>query len=106
MGAVLDQLPDRERRRLAIYLLEAPQIRFTMERIPDVLDGEDVPLTGGLRSDGVWFWRSDLAHYVLKYGVAVPEEFLAHAAENRWTPPSFTEDELSEIAAKVRELGA
>lgn len=98
-------LNERQRGLIGTYLLEGGQVRFTMERMPDVLDGDEVFLTAGLRTDGVWFWRSDLAHYVLKYGPALPDDFLDHAAANGWTPPALAEEELARIARQLREEG-
>ena len=31
-----------------------------------------------IRTDGVWVWPADLAYYVEKYSVLVPEDFLLH----------------------------
>jgi hypothetical protein len=73
-------------RRTAAYLLTATHVAATMERRPDVLDGEDVYLGAGLQSDGDWYWRSDLAHYVMKYNVELEPEFYAHAASFLWSP--------------------
>lgn len=105
MAAVAGALTEQQRRLTGIYLLQGGQVRFTMERIPDVLDGEEVFLTAGLRTDGLWFWRSDLAHYVLKYGPALPGEFLDHLVANGWTPPAIAEEDLATIARQLREEG-
>ncbi|MDX8148280.1 hypothetical protein SK854_39630 [Lentzea sp. BCCO 10_0061] len=52
-------------------------------------------------TDGVWFWSGALVHYLRKYHVALPEEFLAHMAANRWEVPRMT-DEESLAAACLR----
>lgn len=35
-------------------------------------------------TDGVWFWYAGLIHFIEKYNVRVPEEFIQHAARNGW----------------------
>jgi hypothetical protein len=40
-----------------------------------------------LRTDGEFLWPSDLAHYVGKYRVGLPGEFLKHMEMNDWQVP-------------------
>lgn len=96
-------LNEVERRRVAFYLVRATSIRYTIGFQSDVIDGEEVFLTSGLRSDGSWYWRTDLAHYVLKYGVRLPIEFLDEARSNLWGPPSFTEQEAATLASQIED---
>lgn len=106
LRSVLDtQMPDRLRRLVAFYLLQAGVLRYTMERLPDVLDGEEVFLSGGLKTDGSWYWRADLSHYVMKYGIPLPEEFLQNAERNHWSPPVLTEEERGRLARQLRRDG-
>jgi hypothetical protein len=42
-------------------------------------EGGATPMT-----DGVWLWPAGLIHFVEKYNVRVPNEFVEHAAKNRW----------------------
>jgi hypothetical protein len=53
------------------------------ERANVLIDGERV---GGVTpyTDGVWFWHAGLIHFIDKYHVRVPDEFLAHAAARGW----------------------
>lgn len=70
---------DATRRRLAFYLLLAmPTGEAVMGTDADVVDGEPIALTSSARTDGDWYWRGDLAHYVLKHGLALPPEFEEH----------------------------
>lgn len=41
-----------------------------------------------LQTDGVFSWPSDLAYYVEKYSVSLPQEFLQHMAHNAWVIPA------------------
>jgi len=53
-------------------------------RANPVLDGGVV---GGVTplTDGVWFWPAGLIHFVERYNVRLPEEFVEHAARAGWT---------------------
>ncbi|AUW46865.1 hypothetical protein [Rhizobium leguminosarum] len=37
-----------------------------------------------LLTDGVFLWPSDLAYYIEKYSVGIPQEFLEHMEQNAW----------------------
>jgi hypothetical protein len=37
-------------------------------------------------SDGVWSWTSDVIHYVKRYHVRVPAEFVEHMRNSDWLP--------------------
>jgi hypothetical protein len=102
--AIDPEMPPAERRRLAFYLaLGTPAIRVMGMR-RDVIDGEDIFLGESLLTDGEWFWRQDLAHYVVKYGLALPVKLIEHAASNLWRPPVLSDSELVEAAARIRQI--
>ena len=42
-------------------------------------EGGVTPLT-----DGVWFWPAGLIHFIEKYNVRVPHEFVERAAQHGW----------------------
>jgi hypothetical protein len=42
-------------------------------------EGGVTPLT-----DGVWFWPAGLIHFIEKYHLPLPQEFLEHAAQRNW----------------------
>jgi hypothetical protein len=46
-------------------------------------------------TDGVWAWPKDLAYYVQKYHVKLPDEFIQHMKNNRWNPPAEMEIDMS-----------
>jgi hypothetical protein len=54
----------------------------------DVIDAADQNLLyQSDRTDGTWVWREDLAHYVEKYHLRLPDEFLANMRANQWVVP-------------------
>jgi hypothetical protein len=42
-------------------------------------EGGVTPMT-----DGVWFWPAGLIHFIEKYNVMVPREFIEYASGNNW----------------------
>lgn len=46
-------------------------------------------------TDGVWAWPMDLAYYVKKYHVKLPEDLIQHMKNNGWNPPAETEINLA-----------
>jgi hypothetical protein len=48
-----------------------------------VIDGRAVGGTTEM-TDGEWFWFAGLIHFVEKYNVRLPEEFLRHAGAHGW----------------------
>jgi hypothetical protein len=84
--------PDQE--RVLEYLRSGRVLALTMgadltdwfdrpARANPVIDGQ---VEGGTTpmSDGVWFWYAGLIHFVEKYNVRLPEEFVRHAAGQGW----------------------
>jgi hypothetical protein len=53
------------------------------ERANPMIDGRR---EGGVTpmTDGVWFWPAGLIHFIEKYNVCVPQEFIDHAASQGW----------------------
>lgn len=45
----------------------------------DVFTGEDTGIMSSVRNDGVYSWSPDLAWYVEKYGLSLPDDFVEHA---------------------------
>jgi len=57
--------------------------------VRDVLDADRAIVASlSILTDGTYAWPSDLAHYVERYHVRLPQAFLAHAAETGWQVPS------------------
>ena len=85
------------KQQLLVYLRSAPVLVTYFMQVDDVLDEMHAGLGPlALHTDGTWVWRSDLAHYVDTYDVALPDAFIAHASSRSWTPP--TDDEIDASA--------
>ena len=82
---------------LVRYLRSGYVVVDVMEIRPDVLDGTPLVETGSLMTDGSWYWREDLAHYVEKYHLGLPRAFEEHVAFNEFLVPAS--DEAALVAA-------
>ena len=77
-------LTDEDARAAAVYLKSGVPVLDIMEMTRDPLH-PDTKIPGGssLMSDGHWVWRQDLAYFVERYRVQLPEEFLRHVRSAR-----------------------
>lgn len=88
--------------QLVSYLRSGPTLATTGQMASDVLAGDDVPVAPlAVLTDGAWIWPADLAYYVERYHVRLPEEFVQHAAARGWTPPALTHEELVAVELQV-----
>ncbi len=80
------------------YLQCASVIAVSGEMAYDLLDDDPTPIGGlSVHSDGEWVWPSDLAFYVAKYGVELPDELVIRIRENSGVPPHLSERRVSEV---------
>ena len=69
-----------EASQVAAFLRKGIPVFDVMEATPDPFDAKTFVKGGpSLLSDGNWVWREDLAHYVERYQIGLPSEFLQHA---------------------------
>jgi hypothetical protein len=55
-------------------------------------------------TDGEWLWRDDLAHYVERHHVRLPEDFLESVRANGYQIPEITETTLRERSEEADRL--
>jgi hypothetical protein len=69
-----------------------------MEYTEDVLEHRFTVAGGsGVRSDGHYYWRSDAADYVEKYGIEVPPDAISWMRSNNWVAPVLSVGEILEV---------
>jgi hypothetical protein len=84
--------------RIAAYLRAAPILLHALGPVTDVLEPKgDYLCAPNIHTDGVYAWPEDLAHYVERYHVALPAEFLAHLAAAKWTAPTEVDTSTIEL---------
>lgn len=96
-------LPDLD--SVVTYLRSGHLLIDMMDVADDVFDHSRQILNGSsIRTDGVWLWRDDLAHYARQHRVAVPDDLLALIRERRYVVPPLDIDVLRECATVAEEL--
>lgn len=80
----IDRVPSDIRHLLADYLDSGTMLATSGRLSADVVDGTPAVAPQDVRSDGSYIWPGELGYYVRKYGVALPEEFVAHARARAW----------------------
>jgi hypothetical protein len=82
---------------LVAYLKNAPILFATPGVVEDILAPGTEIGPPHIRTDGVWCWPSDLAHYVEHYACRLPDEFAAHIKARNYRPPLDEEVDFEEI---------
>ncbi|WP_330342213.1 hypothetical protein [Streptomyces sp. NBC_00557] len=95
--------PDEE--KLARYLRSGSVLAVSGSAVHDALSGEFIAGLE-LRTDGEWFWYSDLAHYLERYHVPLEKAFIDHARAHRWTPAPLSDEDLIRIGDTLDALEA
>ena len=72
-----DKVPGEQ--RLVSYLIHAGRVDLaTTARSTDIFTGEPTGFLNDTRTDGVYSWPTDLAYYVERYHLRLPDDFVAH----------------------------
>ncbi|MFI0990495.1 hypothetical protein [Streptomyces exfoliatus] len=83
---------------IVAYLRGGATLAATGQLTVDALDPQGGSIGElSLRTDGEWFWYSDLAFYVEKYNVTIESEFVENARARDWVCPEVREDELEAL---------
>lgn len=78
------------------YLRQNPILVASMGRVTDVLHPPNGRAgTGSVRTDGVWAWPDDFAHYVERHHAELPAAFVAHASARGWAPAQLSDADLA-----------
>jgi hypothetical protein len=98
-------LPDVD--RVVGYLRAGHVLIDFMDSRDDLFDASRQIIGGPTTlTDGEWFWRDDLAHYVSRHNVRIPDEFLQAIRERQYVVPELDEATLDRCADEaVRLMG-
>lgn len=78
-----------DRERVLGYMRAAPGVFDVLDVLKDLInDTDQIMSASSLISDGVWIWRVDSMHYLSRYDLDIPEEFLRHVRERNYEPPA------------------
>lgn len=72
--------PIENKTQIIEFILNGGELDITSGAITkDVFTGEPTGILSGIRTDGRYSWGMDLAYYVDRYNLQLPEEFTKHA---------------------------
>ncbi|WP_280234965.1 hypothetical protein [Nocardia cyriacigeorgica] len=85
-----------DRAQILDYLRAAPPVLDVLDVERDLVDNtKNITSAGSLISDGIWIWRVDSIHYLSRYAIDIPDEFLRHVRALDYRPPAavpYTEE--------------
>ena len=106
MADAVEQLAADVRASVERYIRNGVMVAGVPGSSRDVLDGEMHLVSPSLLTDGTYVWRKDLAHYVNKYGIALPEQFIVHAVAAPRRPTELTPDQQQAVGELLRRMQA
>ena len=96
-------LPDAD--RVADYLRGGHVLIDVMDIQADVFAPEMKLMNGpSIATDGEYYWRLDLAHYVGRRNLTLPQDFLAEIRHRHYIVPDVDEATLERITVEVHPL--
>ncbi len=98
-----EPLPDVD--RVVAYLKGGHILIDFMDSAADVFDRSRQLLGGPTTlTDGDWLWRDDLAHYVRRHNVRLPDDFLRLIRERHYIVPDVDEAVLERATEEATRL--
>ncbi|WP_433562080.1 hypothetical protein ACQP1O_31835 [Nocardia sp. CA-151230] len=104
LPSLFDASTDRvigDRARVLEYMCAAPGVLDVLDVLTDMINNTDkIQSASSLISDGEWIWRVDSIHYLSRYDLDIPDEFLQHVRARNYEPPNamdFTPEFESEM---------
>lgn len=94
-------VPTSDEDKIVSYLRLSPTFAASGPMVDDVLDPSKksiAPLETA--TDGEWMWPRDLAYYVERYHVELPEDFVNFMRENDWRAPELSKEDLAKLASE------
>lgn len=99
---VLDAIENRrERKKIARYLSRAESLVAGGYWTDPVTADPAHRLPHSVHTDGVWLWSSPWVYFVVKYGAALPADFLEHIRALGYQPPRLSDERAREIGVAV-----
>jgi len=89
ISSLLSEINLDEKQKIVSYLKSGVACVVSPGLSRDVLS-ENRNIIGSLSllTDGIFLWPADLAHYVEKYSVGIPQEFQENMKGNAWVVPA------------------
>ncbi|WP_432146076.1 hypothetical protein [Streptomyces sp. bgisy084] len=98
----MDGPPAPDEDRILSYLKGGEEIFSTMGAERDVISQDEwVSGDGSLVTDGEWVWPVDLAHYLSRYRIALPGDFLDHVRKAEYQAPVVPDERAREVMVEL-----
>lgn len=90
---------------MVAYLQAGHDLIAMMDVQDDFFDSSRQVLgDSNVRTDGEWLWRDDLANYVRRHHVQIPDEFLESIRQRHYIVPEVDDETLDRCAAEAELL--
>ena len=94
-----------DEQRVISYLQEGATLATTGSLVDDALDASQKGVARlEIATDGEWAWPRDLAYYIGRYHVEIPQAFVEHMRSRGWRPPQFGQAELEKLETEFMTL--
>ncbi|MGA5559764.1 hypothetical protein ACPCUV_01015 [Streptomyces platensis] len=98
----IDGPPAPDEDQILSYLKGGEEIFSTMGAERDVISGDEwVGGAGSLVTDGEWVWPVDLVHYLSRYHIALPVDFLEHVRKSEYRAPAVSGERAREVMTEL-----
>lgn len=87
INSLVSEKPQENEELIINYLKEGVLFIATTGFVEDVLKPGQLICCPHILTDGVWAWPADLAYYVEKYHVQLPNEFVKFMKGRNWIVP-------------------
>ncbi|MEU0278418.1 hypothetical protein [Streptomyces sp. NPDC006195] len=88
--------------RILEYISSGTEIFSAMGAERDVISHDEwIPGAGSLVTDGTWLWPVELQHYVHRYHVELPDDFMAAVRASKYIAPTVLRGRAEEIVREV-----
>jgi hypothetical protein len=84
------------------YLKSHPVVLSARGQLPDRICASGTPIPIAFYTDGEWIWSDELAEYVCRYDLGLPDEFLAGIADNGARIKDVSTDQQQEASDVLR----
>lgn len=98
MAQLIGETEQAEKENVLAYLRGGEQLMLVAGIARDALDPKH-PIIGSphILTDGAWAWSADVAYYVEKYNLRIPDEFVKAMRSTGWRVPKVADLQLLEF---------
>ncbi|WP_370421167.1 hypothetical protein AB8O64_23420 [Streptomyces sp. QH1-20] len=99
----VDHLEPSLREPIFRYLMDSTSLISAGNTSDPLAPGKGPVVPFGFSTDGTWAWPAYWSYFVREYGMALPEEFVAHVRSLDFTPPNLSSEQIEQASAEIQE---